>query len=365
MDRWTRLVLLGLQLACGGLSVSQTGCTSQTAIVILTRDAGAPAGDTSPARPDIVDTLPDVQTLPDVVAGADALRSFDVVAAPDALNLLDVVAASDSARLFDVLGVSDSPLATDADGALPDASFADTAGRDATPEVAVSKDTLPPGPVTLFSDGFGGGYEVNWLLSESSDGPVTNTRDGTNAIVTLDSSQDDYTRIRCNLSGDKFTTQDITAAMKLRIEQAPSSTRNVRLDVRQSKDTANIFYAVGVVVAIDGTITNVSIFKKVPDGAGNYTICELAAGALFATPIAMNQWRRIKLTISGTSSVRLVAYFEDLQVASFTDDCTSTLTATNGVSVANPGCLADQTGLGIQVEKGLKASVDDVLVTGP
>jgi hypothetical protein len=217
----------------------------------------------------------------------------------------------------------------------------------------------------LFSDGFGGGYEVNWQLSDSADGPVTDTRDGTNAIVTLDSSQDDYARIRCNLSGDKFTAQDITASMRLRIEQAPSSTRTVRLDVRQSATTSNIFYAVGAVVASDGTITNVSIFKKVSDGQGNYTICELAAGPLFATPIAMNQWRKIKLTISGTSSVRVIAFFEDLQVATFTDDCTSPLTATNGVSVVNPGCLADQTGLGIQVEKGLKASVDDVLVTAP
>jgi len=353
MDRWTRLGLLGLQLACGGLSVVQTGCTSQTAIVIVTRDAGAPAGDTSPARTDTVDTVPDAQPLPDVVAVADAL------------SLFDVVAAADSLRLLDVLGASDMLILPDTAVALPDTSLADAPGRETTPEVAVSKDAPPSGPVTLFSDGFGGGYEVNWLLSESSDGPVTNARDGTNAIVTFDSSQSDYTRIRCNLSGDKFTAQDITASMRLRIEQAPSSTRTVRLDVRQAALTANVFYAVGVVVANDGTISNVSIFKKVPDGSGNYTICELASGALFATPIAMNQWRRIKLTISGASSVRLIAYFEDLQVASFTDDCTSTLTATNGGSVANGGCLADQTGLGIQVEKGLKASVDDVLVTGP
>jgi hypothetical protein len=119
------------------------------------------------------------------------------------------------------------------------------------------------------------------------------------------------------------------------------------------------------VVATDGSITNVVILKKVPDGAGNYTMCQLAAGPVFATPIAMNQWRRVKLTVSGTSSVRLVAFFDELQVATFTDDCNSTLTATNGATVANGGCLADQTGLGIQVEKGLKASVDDVLVTTP
>jgi len=252
---------------------------------------------------------------------------------------------------------------------LPETSVPDSSGRDTSPEAAATRDTQPAGPVTLFSDGFAGGYEVNWLLSESSDGPVTNAQDsgnaGGNAIVSLDSSQTDFTRIRCNLSGDLFSATNITASMRLRVEDPPNSTRTVRLDVRQSAATANVFFAVGAVVAKNGTITQVSIFKKVPDGFGDYTICELASGEPFATPIAMNQWRRIKLTISGTTSVRLVAYFEDLQVASFTDDCASTLTATNGASVANGGCLADQTALGIQVEKGLKASVDDVLVTTP
>jgi hypothetical protein len=119
------------------------------------------------------------------------------------------------------------------------------------------------------------------------------------------------------------------------------------------------------VVANDGTITQVGIFKKVSDGNGDYTICQLAQGPVFATPIAMNQWKRIKLTVSGITSVRLTAFFEELQVASVVDDCTSDLTATNGAKVPNGGCLPDQTGLGIQVEKGLKASVDDVLVTTP
>jgi hypothetical protein len=206
---------------------------------------------------------------------------------------------------------------------------------------------------------------VNWLLSEDSDGPITNARDDTNPIVTLDSSQTDFSRLRGNLYGDKFTATDITASMRLRIEAAPNSTRSVRLDVRQAAATANVFYAVGAVVAIDGSITKVSIFKKVPDGAGDYTICQLAEGTSFATPIAINQWRTIRLSVRGTSSVELAAYFGDLQVATYTDDCTSDLEATNGAIVANGGCLADQTGLGIQVEKGLKASVDDVLVTTP
>ena len=317
MDRWTWLPFLALQLVWGGLCLLPGGCTSQTAIVIVARDADASAADSAPAISDAVAEVPDTRAIPDA-------------------------------------GV-----------ALPETSLPDTAGRDTSPEAAATRDTAPAGPVTLFSDGFAGGYEVNWLLSESSDGVVTNARDGSNAIVSLDSSQTDFTRIRCNLSGDLFSATNITASMRLRVEAPPTSTRTVRLDVRQSAATANVFFAVGAVVAKNGTITQVSIFKKVPDGFGDYTICELASGEPFATPIAMNQWRRIKLTISGTTSVRLVAYFEDLQVASFTDDCASTLTATNGASVANGGCLADQTALGIQVEKGLKASVDDVLVTTP
>jgi len=295
------MALLAWQLGCGSFCLSQAGCTSQTAIAIVVGDA----------------RVSDAQTFPEVV------------------------------------------------DAQPETSSTETAGRESATEVASTPDTLSSASVTLFSDGFDGGYEVNWLFTGGSDGPVADTRDGNNAIVTLDSSQSDYSRLRCNLLGDKFTADDLTASMRVRIDAAPSSTRTVRLDVRQSPSTLNVFYAVGAVVATDGSLTQVSIFKKVPDGQGNYTICELASGPLFATPITMNQWRRIKLTISGTSKVQLTAFFEDLQVAKFTDDCLSTLTATDGASVANGGCLADQTGLGIQVEKGLKASVDDVLVTAP
>ena len=341
------MTLLVLPLACGSLSVPQTGCTSQTAIAIVTVDAGALAGDSAP-------TADGAPASPDGVA-----------AVPDARAMLDLLAVSDVLNLLDSLGRSDTPIPLDAVGALPEASPPETAGRETAPEGASTRDTLPSGPVTLFSDDFSGGYEVNWLLSDSSDGPVTNAKDGSNPIVTLDSSQTDYSRLRGNLSGDLFTAKDITASMRLRIEDPPSSTRTVRLNVRQAAATVNIFYAVGAVVATNGSITQVSIFKKVPDGLGSYTICEIASGAPLATPIAMNQWRRIKLTISGTTSVHLAAFFEDLQVASFTDDCTSPLIATNDAQVANGGCLADQTGLGIQVEKGRKASVDDVLVTTP
>jgi hypothetical protein len=215
----------------------------------------------------------------------------------------------------------------------------------------------------LFRDDFGGGYEVHWLLSASDDGPVSNGLDGNNKIAVLDATANDYSRLRCNLDGEIFTNTDLVASMKFRIEKAPTTTRTVRLDVRQAGDTENIFYAVGATIADDGSITKVGIFKKVDDGLGNYTICALAQEK-FATPVTMGQWRTIKLAISGISSAHLVAFFEDAQIATYDDDCVSPLTATDGTTAVNPGCLAPrQTGLGIQVEKGIKASIDDVLVT--
>jgi len=236
---------------------------------------------------------------------------------------------------------------------------------DRAPDIAPDQapDAVPDTSSNLFNDDFGSGYEVNWSLSSSNDGPVTNTQDGINKTVALDATNDDYSRLRCNLGGDKFANTDVTASMKVKIVQAPSSSRTVRLDVRQSVDTENIFYAVGATIADDGSMTKVSIFKKVDNGAGNYTICSLGEGK-FATPVAMNQWRTLRLSIRGITSVRLVAYFEDAEMARATDDCVSDLTATNGVTVANGGCLATQTGLGIQVERGITAMVDDVLVTG-
>jgi hypothetical protein len=63
--------------------------------------------------------------------------------------------------------------------------------------------------------------------------------------------------------------------------------------------------------------------------------------------------------------VRTARVVPHTPVPTFTDDCTSNLIATNGVMVKNGGCLEGQTGLGIQVEKGIKISVDDVLVTAP
>jgi hypothetical protein len=253
------------------------------------------------------------------------------------------------------------------DDAVPSTETApdSPAGPEAGPDLPTGSDAVANG--SLFYDGFDYGFEPKWMTSESSDGPVTNALDGTNKIVTLDSTLADYTRIRTNLGYPPtyFSEINLTASMKIRIEQPPASTRTVRLDVRQSPATANIFYAVGATVDIKGELTKVSLFKKVDDGNGSYTICELAAGNYFATPIAMGQWRTIKLTISGTSNVRLTAYYEGLPMATYTDDCVSPLTATDGSTVPNGGCLADQMAVGIQVEKGMKASVDDVLVMTP
>jgi hypothetical protein len=244
------------------------------------------------------------------------------------------------------------------DGSLAQTDLAAESSPQAT------TDTPPDATFPLFSDDFGSGYEVKWLPPASGDGHVTDTQDGSNKTVTLDSTNNDFTRLRTNLDGSYFTNTDITASMRLRIEQAPSTTSKVRLDVRQSVDTENIFYAVGATIATDGSMTKLSIFKKVGDGTGNYTICMLKEGK-FATPVAMNQWRTIKLRISGTTSVQLAAYFEESEMANFVDDCVHALTSTAGETVPNGTCLPNQIGLGIQVEQGVVASVDDVVVTAP
>jgi hypothetical protein len=251
---------------------------------------------------------------------------------------------------------------TSAGGTTGTGGITSTGGITGTGGTTTSDTSTATQTNVLFRDDFGAGYELHWLLSLSNDGPVSNGTDGDNKIVILDASTNNYTRLRCNLAGDLFNNTDITASMRFRVDQAPSSTRTVRLDVRQAADTENIFYAVGATISVDGSITKVSIFKKVDDGSGGYTICSPAQTS-FATPVAMGQWRTLKLSISGTTSVHLVAFFEDAQIATFDDDCTSPLTSTAGSTVANGGCLADQTGLGIQVEKGMEASVDYVLVT--
>src|SRR5512133_2517074 len=117
----TRIARLAL-LVGSGLCVSQGGCRSQTAVAIVA--ANADAGDLPATRADGGDGV-----VVEVPADAVEVRA-DV--APEA------------------------------------------ASRDLPADV--SRDSSA-GPVVLFSDAFDGGYEVNWLLSESSDGPVRNGRD--------------------------------------------------------------------------------------------------------------------------------------------------------------------------------------------
>jgi hypothetical protein len=191
---------------------------------------------------------------------------------------------------------------------------------------------------------------------------VTDATDKGNAIASLDSSATSFSRLCCNLDGSLFRNADVTASLRFRVDQVPNASRSVRLDVRQALLTQNIFYAVGATVSKDGVMTKVSIFKKVAQDPTNYTICSLAEAKL-ATPVPVGDWHALKLTVKGTTSVRLTAFFDDTELAAAVDDCVSDLTSTAGETVRNGGCLEDQTGLGIQVEAGLKASVDNVLVT--
>jgi hypothetical protein len=212
---------------------------------------------------------------------------------------------------------------------------------------------------TLFRDPFDGGYEVNWFLSDSSNGLVKNDGDGSNRFVILDSTDSEYCRLKYNLDGSKFKDIDLSASFKVRVDEKPPAAHDVRLNVRQSAGTENIYYAVGAVIGDDGSMTKIGIFKKVFDGKDNYTICSLKEEA-FATPVEMKQWRTFGLTLRGTDSVELTAYFEGVQMASFVDDCASSLLSKAGVTVPNGGCLADQTGIGLLAERGIVASVDDI-----
>jgi hypothetical protein len=339
-----------------------SACTSQNAVVLLLPTDGATeaatAVDTGGSA--AIDTQADLPLGPLPDSEPDQRPDAQPDAEPDVLP--DTQPDSPPDRQPDTQRDARPDAAPDAQPDTQPDTRPDTQ-PDARPDT--QPDARPDTPTNLlFSDDFSGGWEVHWLLSVSNDGPVSNGMDGSDRIAVLDATANDYSRLRCNLNGEIFTNADLVASMKLRIEKAPSTTRTVRLDVRQASDTENVFYAVGATIADDGSITKVGIFKKVDDGLGGYTICSLAQDQ-FATPVAMGQWRTIKLAISGTTSVRLAAYFEDAQVATYYDDCVSDLTATDGTTVPNGGCLTDQsqTGLGIQVEKGIKASVDDVLVT--
>lgn len=225
---------------------------------------------------------------------------------------------------------------------------------------ATTTGTLP------FSDEFSQGYAHYWQTT-SGDGPITDAIDGGNAIVVLDASANDFSRLRCNTGGEQYTAQDLTASLRVRIDRAPSSSRTVRLDVRQSATSQNIFYAVGATVnKKDGLVTDIGIYKKVDDGTGtkNYTLCDLTTATLAQT-IPMGTWFTLKLAISGSTSAHLLATIDSLgatQTLTYQDDCSSPLTSTADDKVPNGGCLDGQAGLGIQVEGGIKASVDDVRV---
>jgi hypothetical protein len=245
-----------------------------------------------------------------------------------------------------------APGGGDANGSAP------TATNTAT---ATATQTVTSG--VLFRDDFSSGYERHWSSPGSNDGPASSALDGNNRIVILDATDHPFTRLRCNLDGALFPNTDITASMRFRVDQVSMSSR-VRLDVRQASSTENIFYAVGATVDADGTISKVGVFKKVPTDEPNYTICLLAEGQLPAR-VPVGEWHTLRLTVSGSLSAHLAAYFDDTPMATYVDDCVSTMTATSGNTVDNGSCLSGQTGLGIQVEEGIVASVDDILVTAP
>jgi hypothetical protein len=236
------------------------------------------------------------------------------------------------------------------------------AGR---PGVEASADTTT-GSKILFGDDFSLGYANAWQVA-SGDGPVTDATDSGNPIVVLDATANDFSRLRCNSGGDKFTAEDLSASVRLRVDSASASSRTVRFDVRQSATSQNIFYAVGATVnKKDGSITAIGLYKKVDDGTGtkNYTISDLATTPV-ASPIPTGNWVSLKIAISGSTSVHLAGALEYLgatAAVSYDDDCVSPLTSTADNHVPNGGCLVGQAGLGIQVEGGIKASADDVLV---
>ena len=368
------------------MTLGLLGCSARTFVAFPTARDGAFPSDPSMPAPDAgsgadsIDLLSVATDLVSVATNADVAGPADLPAVPTDLvpvpTNTDVAALADhqpdasggDALMTPDLLPFDLPALLDRPGdPAADLPPADRSATDVRPDASRdASDGSANGPVVLFHDGFDDGFAAKWSSSEPSDGPVTDTADGTNKIATLDATQTENARLRCNLDGSYFTGINLSASMKVRIDRAPPSTRTVRLDVRQASSTVNIFYAVGVTVAAnDGTMTKVSIIKKVADGAGNYTECELAAGAPLAPAVAMGDWRTIKLTIAGDINVKLTASFEGTTMATFTDDCSSPLLSTNNATVPNGGCLAGQTGLGIQVEKGLKASVDDVLVTAP
>jgi hypothetical protein len=223
-----------------------------------------------------------------------------------------------------------------------------------------------------FHDDFSSGFELNWAPPIGDALATSDIAHGTVSLDTTDPNGPDFSRLSVLVNN----ATNVSASMTFRIDSPPSSGRMVRLAVRQSPSTVNVFYAVGATIESGtGAITKVGIFKKVPylDSSGKtaYTICALTDpnnpnAEKLATPVAISQWRTIKLAISGVSPVSLTASYETKVMVTATDDCTSPLvpTGSSPPSVPNGGCFADQTAIGIQVDKGMKASVDQVDVVG-
>jgi hypothetical protein len=326
-----------------GLALCLLACSSQTAIAIRTLDGAA----TSTATTDGAST-----------ANADA------PVAPDA-----DAALGPSADAPPTSTTTSTATATTTTTATATATATSTPDAGNTPDPDAN--TLPL--VLPFSDTFDNGYD-NWVsevIGGNADPLPIPMSDATNSWLTLDSTASAFSRIHTK---SQLPTTNLSASVRFRIETAPTSTRMVRLDVRQSSDSPNLFYAVGANVGKDGAVTKIGLFKKVPDPStpGTNTICSLPdPNAANINSIPINQWVTIKITVSGTSPTHLSAYYVDTVVgsdnlmASYTDDCTSPLqpTAAGSAMVPNATCLTNQTGLGIQVDRGIKASFDDVLVT--
>jgi len=283
---------------------------------------------------------------------------------------------STSVRDSAVPPIPDGPSTSTSTSDGPSTSTAVTDGQSTATATAdaLATDTAPPlKPVNLpFHDDFSSGFEPNWAAPAGDAPAISDIAHSTVSLDTTDPNTGDFSRLSV-LVNDAV---NISASMTFRIDSPPSSGRMVRLTARQSPTTVNIFYAVGA--SIDsgtGAITKVGIFKKVPytdsNGKVAYTICALTDpnkpdAEKLASPVAISQWRTIALKISGTSPVTLTAYYEKTVMVTVTDDCTSPLvpTGSSPPTVPNGGCLADQTAVGIQVDKGMKASVDQVDVVG-
>jgi hypothetical protein len=201
-----------------------------------TSDATVPA-DLAPIAADLVpvSSHADVAGLADlapVPTNADVAGLADLAPVPtnaDVAGLADLghdATGNDAPMPPDLLSF-DLPALLDRPGDfVTDLPPADRINADLRPDA--SRDALDGsanGPGVLFYDGFDDGFAAKWSSSESSDGPVTDATDGSNKIATLDATQTENARLRCNLDGSYFTDINISASMKVRIEGTESFRR--------------------------------------------------------------------------------------------------------------------------------------------